>query len=106
MAAWPRSNARDLRSLEMVEDEAAPGLEIRRNRGDFVGRREPAVELVGLADADRPARGIRDEHRTQMDLADRRGVVVQQADEPQVRDEVGGELLRPFPPQATVEILD
>ena len=65
---------------------------------------EPAGQLVGLADGDRPAAGIGHEDHPEMDLADLGRVVVEQPDEAVIGLEVRDELLAPLAGQPAVDV--
>src|SRR3972149_1769470 len=59
----------------------------------------PSAPRVGLADGPRPAPGIGRVDEPEVHGADRVLVVVEQADEPERRLEIGGDLLAPLAPQ-------
>ena len=63
--------------VEVLEHEPAPRLELVHDRVHGRGVREPAVELVRLADPDRASRGIGLEHEADVDPTNVRLVVVQ-----------------------------
>src|SRR5439155_18485932 len=90
--------------LEPFEGDPAPGLEAIADRGDLRGRRESPAQLVILADCDRTAGGIAFVYQPELDLTDRGRVVVEQTDEPELRDELDDELLVPFAAEGRREI--
>ena len=84
-------------SIEELETEPAPRLELVGDRGDLVRLRKRARELVGLADLDRAAGSVGDVDRAEVDGAHLGRVVVEQPHEPERRLEVGDELLAAIP---------
>src|SRR5918993_141377 len=87
-----------------VEREPAPGLELIADRGHLVGRGEPALQLVGLADRHRAARGVGDVDEAHVDGAHRGRIVVEQPDRRVLGLEVGRHLLGPLPPQPSCDV--
>ena len=83
-----------------VEDEPAPRLEPVGDGRDVGSRRRTRrVSLSVSRIGDRPARRVGDVDRAEVDRADLGRVVVEQPDEPELRDEVGDELLAPLAAQ-------
>src|SRR5262249_10467907 len=91
-------------ALQVFEDQRAPRFHPIEDRTRLRRLGERAAELVGFADRDRAARGLRDVHRADVDAPDVGRVVVQQPDEPELRLERGVDLLAPLPAQAAGEI--
>src|SRR5688572_6679984 len=92
------------RALQVLEHEFAPGLHRLDDRRDLGRARELATELVSLADGDRPAAGVGLVDGAEVDAPDAGRVVVEQAEQLELRLELGVELLAPLAPQPAGEV--
>jgi hypothetical protein len=79
-------------------------LHVVGDAGDFDGVGESTRQLVRLPDLDAAAGRIRDIHEAQVHAPDVGRVVVERADEREIRHKVRVELLAPLPPEAAVDV--